>query len=194
MRKALWLSFFCLWPVAALAGENSSVYTRFDLDETCTPVERGDDFVFGGTWRCKGFQGYDIAVSLSDERIRLGFGPHAPGTCAFLRTFHAFNEALSPVEWRLKDGKAFATIQRWRVAKGEEGKSVTWLVVTKLDGRQACQVHYVAGSYPEANAQARRAADALVSGFDCEHDVPTVDSKVGPPGMDMLSCRELRGE
>lgn len=194
MRRARWLFFFCLVPQAVMAGGNTSVYTSFDLEKTCTRVEKGDDFVFAGTWKCKGYKGHDIAISVSDERTRLGFGPHAPGTCAYLRTFYRFNDALSPIEWRLKDGKPFAAIERWRVVTDDDGHSVTWLVITKLDGRQACSVHYVAGSYPNANEQARRAADELAPGFDCEHDVPTVDSKVGPPGMDMVSCRELRGE
>jgi len=194
MRTARWLFFFCLVPSAALAGGNTSTYTAFDIEKTCLQVARGDGMVFAGSWKCAGFGGNDIVVSLDDERSYVGFGPRPTETCAFRKTFGRFNTALSPVEWRLKNGKPFAAIERWRVVTDDDGGSVTWLVVTKLDGKQACHVHYVAGSYPNANEHARRAADDLVPGFDCQQDVPTVDSKVGPPGIDMVSCGELGGE
>ena len=59
---------------------------------------------------------------------------------------------------------------------------------------QSCHVHYVAGSYPDANAQARRAADDLARDFNCDSDVPTSDSNIGPPPIAMIACRELQGE
>ena len=155
---------------------------------------RGDGMVFAGSWKCAGFGGNDIVVSLDDERSYVGFGPRPTETCAFRKTFGRFNTALSPVEWRLKDGKPFAAIERWRVVKDEEGNTVTWLVVTALKGEEACPVHYVAGSYPEANAQARRAADALVAGFDCARDVPTFDSRVGTDGIAFVNCAEAKAE
>ena len=57
MRKLLWLCSFWLAPAAALADGNTSAYTRFDLEKTCTQIEKGDDMVFAGVWRCKGYQG-----------------------------------------------------------------------------------------------------------------------------------------
>ncbi len=194
MRKALWLSSFCLWPAVALAGADTSAYTPFDLEKTCVQVEKGDDTVFAGTWKCKGLKGNDIAISVVDERSYVGLGPQPTGTCAFRRTFGRFNTALSPVEWRLRNGKPFAAIQRWRVVTDDDGNSATWLVITALKGREACHVHYIAGSYPNANEHAREAADVLVPDFDCEHDVATVDSTVGSPGVDVASCWELRGQ
>lgn len=194
MRKRLWLSSFCLWPIAALAAENTSVYTPFDLDKNCLRIAQGDGMAFAGSWKCAGFGGNDIVVSVDDDRSFVGFGPKAKDSCAFAKTFSRFNEALSPVEWRLRNGKPFAAIERWRVAKDEDGNTVTWLVVTALQGEEACPVHYVAGSYPEANAQARRAADALVPGFDCARDTPTVDSKVGTSGIAFVTCAEATAE
>jgi hypothetical protein len=195
MRSWRWLSFFCLYPVAALAGENTSAYSVFDLDKTCRKVEQGDEYVFAGTWSCPGYKGTEVLVSVSDDRSFVGFGPAPAETCSFAKTFARFNTALSPVEWRLRNGKAFAVIQRWRVTTDEEGGSATWLVISKLDGREACPVHYVAGSYPDANVQARRAADGLAQkGFDCEHHVPTVDSRVGVEGITFSSCREVARE
>jgi hypothetical protein len=193
MRKALWLSSFCLWPLAAFAGESTSVYTPFDLDKTCLRVERGDGMAFAGTWRCAGFRGNDIVVSLDDDRAHVGFGPRATETCAYRKTFSRFNEALSPVEWRLRNGKPVAVIQRWRVATDDEGHTATWLVISALRGSEACPYHYISGSYPDANALARRYADDIESDYDCEHDTPTVDSRVGADGIAFVSCAELRG-
>lgn len=194
MRTRLWLSSFCLWPIAALAAENTSVYTPFDLERTCLRIAQGDGMAFAGSWKCAGFGGNDIVVSVDDDRSFVGFGPKPKDSCAYRKTFSRFNEALSPVEWRLKDGKPVAVIERWRVVKDEEGNTVTWLVVTALRGDEACPVHYVAGSYPDANAQARRAADALVPGFVCDSDTPTVDSTVGADGIAFVTCAEAMAE
>jgi len=192
MRKAFWLSVFCLWPAAALAEGNTSAYTKWDLETTCTQVEDGDGYTYAGSWSCPGRGDIKMVVSVSDDRSFVGFGRKPAETCAFARTFSRFNDALSPVEWRLRNGKPFATIQRWRVSTDDEGGTMTWLVVNALKGGEACHVHYVAGSYPDANAQARRAADDLAPDFDCEGDVPTVDSKVGFEGIDFSSCQEIR--
>ena len=73
----------------------------------------------------------------------------------------------------------------------EDGNAVTWLVVTALKPGNSCHMHYVAGSYPDANAQARRAADDLAEDFDCASDVPTVDSKMGAPPISLVACKEL---
>jgi hypothetical protein len=194
MRKALWLSSFCLWPLAALAGENPSVYTPFDLEKTCIQVDRGDAMTFAGTWKCAGFKGNDIVVSVDDERSFVGLGPAAKETCSYAKTFSRFNTALSPVEWRIKNGEPFAAIERWRVVADDDGNTVTWLVVTALKGKEACPVHYVAGSYPNANEQARRAADDLATDFDCAHGTPTVDSKVGAEGITFATCTEAKAQ
>jgi hypothetical protein len=193
MRKALWLCFFWLVPAAAWGDGNTSAYTKFDLEKTCRQVAKPDEYVFAGTWECPGHKGLKILVSDMDERSYVGFGARPAETCAFSRTFDRFNTALSPVEWRLRNGKPFAVIQRWRVTTDEEGGTATWLVVTKLTGNEACPVHYVAGSYPNANAQAREAADDLAAGgdFNCATDIATVDSTVGPPPIAMISCQEV---
>ena len=75
----------------------------------------------------------------------------------------------------------------------DNGNSNTWLVVNALRADDSCHVHYVAGSYPDANAQARRAADDSEN-FDCMTDTPTVDSKVGAPPIPLISCMELEPE
>lgn len=195
MRTALWLSAFCLCPAAASAAEITSAYTKFDLETTCEMIEKGDEHVYAGTWRCPGLNGIDIIVASSDDRDFVGFGARGAESCAFKKTFNRFNTALSPVEWRLRNGKPFAAIERWRVTIDDEGGSQTWLVVTALKTNgEACPVSYVAGSYPDANAVARVMADGEAESFDCATDVPTVNSTVGEPGITMASCSELASE
>ncbi len=194
MRISVWLSIFCLWPAVAAADEISSSYSRFDLEKGCKQIEPGDEYVYAGTWRCPGHKGIDIVIASSDDRDYVGFGKDGGETCAFKKTFNAFNTALSPVEWRLRNGKVFAAIERWRVVIDENGNTATWLVVSKVDGAEACAVIYVAGSYPDANAVARIMADGEAGDFNCETDVPTVTSTAGPPDITLASCRELMGE
>ena len=83
---------------------------------------------------------------------------------------------------------------RWRVVTDDDGNTMTWLVVTALRGAEACPYHYIAGSYPNANELARRYADDIEPDYDCAHDVPTVDSKVGVGGIDFVSCAGLKEE
>jgi hypothetical protein len=179
--------------LGAAAQQIASVYTPFDLDK-CKQVEKADEYVYEGLWRCKGYGGYDIWISGFDARSMAAFGPDKSNTCALRKTFNPFNTALSPVEWRLKNGKPFATIERWSVRQGDDLPSVTWLVVSKLEGGQSCHMHYVAGSYPDANAQARKAADELTANYDCMTDTPTFSSKVGAPPIDLKSCMEQEPE
>ena len=190
MKRAAALSVICLWPIAASAAEYTSVYTTFDLD-TCKVIEKGDDPLYGGTWACKGMKGIDILQAVDDDRTFVAFGGQAKTHCAFQKTFFSFNTALSPVEWRLKDGVPFAAIERWSVVIDENGKSITWLVVNALKKNDSCHAHYVAGSYPNANEHVRRAADDLAEDFNCENDAPTVDSKTGPPPIDILACKDM---
>jgi hypothetical protein len=180
--------------MAALAQDTTSAYSSWDLEKTCAEVEKGDDLTFAGSWSCPGLGAIRMLVSISDDRSFVGFGRDPAKSCAYARTFFGLNTALSPVEWRLKRGRPFAAIQRWRVVTDEDGNTATWLVVTAIKGSEACPVHYVAGSYPNANDIARRAADDIAEDFDCEFDVATVSSTVGGPGVEFVSCRELRQE
>jgi len=193
MKRAAVPSVFCLWPVVASAAEYSSVYTKFDLD-TCKVIEKGDEYVYAGTWRCKGYKGIDVIQASSDDRSYVAFGRNGKDHCAFKKTFNRFNTALSPIEWRLKDGVPFAAIERWSVVTDDNGNSVTWLVINALKKNNSCHAHYIAGSYPDANAHARQAADDLAGDFNCDTDAPTVDSKVGEPGINMDACKDLGKE
>ena len=194
MRMFRWLSFFCLCPLAAAAAENTSVYSGFDLEKTCVQVEKPDGYAFAGIWKCPGYGDKVVAISVSDERSFVGFGRYPAKTCAFAKTFSSFNTALSPIEWRLKRGRPLAAIQRWRVVTDDEGGTSTWLVITALKGKEACPFHYIAGSYPDANALApANTPDSIADDFDCADDVPTVDSRSACRRWNSSPCRELYG-
>jgi hypothetical protein len=177
--------------LAAHAGEITSAYTNFDLDK-CPQVEAPDEYVFEGSWSCKGYGGFEIYYSGEDARSYVAFGRKVEDHCAQAKTFFAFNTALSPVEWRLDDGKPFAVIERWSLTSGENVKS-TWLVVTALAEDDSCHAAYVGGSYPNANEAARKAADEIARGFSCADDVPKVISEAGDPPIDLKACREIDG-
>src|SRR5438034_288512 len=98
MRKTGTLLIFCLLSAGgAIAGENSSAYTKFDLQKTCRQIEKGDEYVFAGSWSCKGYGGINFTVSSADDRDFVGFGKDAGNSCSFGKTFNRFNAALSPI-------------------------------------------------------------------------------------------------
>ncbi|MGL4296119.1 MAG: hypothetical protein ACRCTG_10415 [Aestuariivirga sp.] len=191
MKRVAIPFIFGLWPAVAGAAEITSAYTRFDLAK-CQVIEKGDEYVFTGVWRCPGLGGVDIFQASSDDRSYAAFGRDGTAHCAFRKTFGPLNTALSPVEWRLRDGKPFAAIERWAVFKDDAVNSYTWLVINALRPADSCPVHYVAGSFPAANQQARDMADRLAEGFDCETGVPTYDSTIGPPPIELLSCAAVK--
>jgi hypothetical protein len=192
MRWGLALSVFCLLPLAAAADEITSAYSPVDLRD-CEQIEMPDGYLFEGSWRCKGYGGFDILLAGADARNFVGFGKSGGNNCAFSKTFQLFNTALSPIEWRLRSGKPFAAIERWSVTS-DGSKSVTWLVVNALRRTDSCHVHYVPGSHADANEAARHAADNLAEAFSCENDVPTFDSKIGPPPIELSACKDVARE
>lgn len=178
MRNALAPLVLCLMPAGAVAGGISSTYTDYDLDR-CAQVEKPKpEEEFGGSLLCKGLGGLKVFFTEGDLRQSVSFG-RAPRThCAARQSFGGFNTALPKIEWRLRDGKPFAVIQRWSVSYDPEDadKQKTWLVVTKLEDNDSCRAAVVEGALPKANQQARDAADHLTPGFDCARDVPKVIS------------------
>ena len=173
----------------AFAGEVKSIYTKIDLKK-CKQTQKPDQQVFEGAWACKGIAGYDVFLSAADAREMVSFGKTDANNCAGLKTFSGFNAAGATVEWRVKTGKPLAAILRWTVSIDPEDstKKATWLVVSKLDKGASCQMHYVAGSFPKANDDARKAADEKAEAFNCESDKPTFDSTTGAPSIGHESC------
>jgi hypothetical protein len=175
-------------PVRAQAIEQ--VTTAFDV-EKC-PHKPGREVEDGGEWRCKGYGGIPIVVSVGDVRSYVSFGANADRELAARETLGAPNGEGTSIEWRLvrEHGKAraFATIMRWTTAVVVDDPKVEngtfrgeVLVVTRLGPGGVCHVGYVDGRQ-NANAVdlARQIADQHARTFRCGKDKPIVLGDKGP--------------
>lgn len=152
----------------AAAEEISSAYTTLKAGDCkdATPLDAGG---YGSVFTCKGYDGVDVRVAEGDLRMFVSYGAAAAKQTAAEQTLPQFNTIGDTLEWRLADGKPFATILRFRW-DSDNGQGST-LVVTKLGETDSCHVAYVAATgNPNANVLARKVADTLARGFDCETD------------------------
>jgi hypothetical protein len=189
MKRLVFPIVLGLMPISAAAGEVTSLYSDLDL-KTCQKLALSEGENEGGEWSCPGIAGYDVHVWQGDLRSFVAFGNRAAAQCASMQTFGAFNSPGPRVEWRMKDGKPFATILRWftqqSTGNGDPIKQ-NWLVVTKLGETEACHVAYVDGRYAEANEVARQQADEMAQGFNCAKDMPEIFSSLGGSATDYAS-------
>ncbi len=141
----------------------TSSYTRLDLS-ACTVVDREEEGA-STDWRCPGRDGVPLFVYESDGRFDLDAGLRN----ASFTTLSAFNTLGDRVEWRLRGGRPFAVIFRFRDATQEAGGR-TVLAVEKVGSGDTpgCRVAQVAGDTPRANGRARELADGLAASFDCD--------------------------
>jgi hypothetical protein len=116
--------------------------------------------------------GRNRAAAASEPAARAGFGP--------------FNSTTPTVEWRARNGKPFAIIQRWHIADSNDednkGRPIArpMLAVTRLPPGPVCHVAYVdVQANRDANALARKAADEAARGFRCGNDEVKVIGATG---------------
>lgn len=173
---------------AAAAGEITSVYSDFDL-RTCKALELYADEGEGGVWQCKGIPGFDVLYLEGDLRGFIAFGPEARSQCSSAQTFGAFNSPGPKIEWRMENGRPIATILRWFTdnGMGEADSKQNWLVVTKLNGRDACRTALIDTKFPDANTVARAKADGPARNFNCEKDMPEVVSQRAVTAAELMS-------
>jgi hypothetical protein len=136
---------------------------------------------------CKGVDGLVVRIFDVDLRQTVSFGKTVAAAAkepAAEQGFGPFNHVHDVIEWRMRAGKPFATIQRWFIADNEKPKpdgrptDVPVLVVIRLS--PACHVAYIdASANADANELARQAADEKAAGFTCGKDEATI---VGKPG------------
>jgi len=188
MKRLLLPIVLSLAPAAATAGDITSVYSELDLGH-CQKLALFEDEGEGGEWSCPGIEDHDVRVWEGDLRSYVGFGKDAPRQCSSMETFGAFNSLGPRVEWRMKDGKPFATILRWFTEQHTEGNPIkqNWLVVTKLDDKGACHIAYVDTRYTDANEVARQRADEQAASFNCARDMPEIFSSLGGSATDYAS-------
>ena len=136
---------------------------------------------------CKGAGGMLVRIFDVDLRQTVSFGKTLAAAAkepAAEQGFGPFNHAHDTIEWRMRDGKPFATIQRWFIADNENPgpdgrpKNVQILAVTRLS--PACHVAYIdANANADANVLAQQAADEKATGFTCGKDEIAIVGKRG---------------
>lgn len=169
----------------ASAQRIDSAYTR--IDENCTQRQLPDEPVFETA--CRGHDDWNVYIVASEHGASAAYGRDermvsSPITPLMRGLFGGFNDVI---EWRLRDGKAFATIHRYVHYNPPETLEVTGgleepntLLVTALypEGAEpACLVAHVdASALPHANRIARDVADRLVPQWDCDYEPVTFDA------------------
>jgi len=175
-----------LFGAPAAAQTVESVYTALDLGKCRhTPSKEEEDY---GEWRCNGYGGIAVYVTVGDQRSYVSYGRNAKNEPAAKQTLASFNGEGEKIEWRgerAADGKLkpFATIMRWSATVSSGGEPVRgeMLVVTRLGPGRVCHVGYVDGkANPDANALARKLADEHARKFRCGADKPIVLGNKGP--------------
>jgi hypothetical protein len=163
------LTFLLHLPTGLEAGQITSVYTDLDLKH-CKTIAQSDEE--GGYYEgiCPGYGGIPVYFAEGDLRQFVAFGKNGKKSCAAAQTFGHFNNAAGgKIEWRLEDGKPFATILRW--FENSDDVKRQWLVVTRLgEANEQCHTAYIDGRYPNANAIAREKADRSARAFNCKTD------------------------
>lgn len=170
---------------SAYAAPAQSRYVKFHLDQ-CTVVER-DEESGSIVQRCTGSDGFAFYVAEGDLRFFVGYGPNGREQRSFNQTLPPFNSINDTLELRSRIGanKPHATILRYFTdsGMGDGSPKGQVLVVTKLDGDEACHMAYVdALANSNANELARQAADSSEN-FDCATDEPRIVGKGGRSPM-----------
>jgi hypothetical protein len=135
-------------------------------------------------WTCKGV-GRDVSLVNAITRAGAIFGKDGENEPPYSPDQPFIGKKI---EWRLQDGHPYATIYRAYVSievpKPGRLDYITKqvLVVTKLDGENACHMAYVDASIKGANAKAAEVADANAVSFKCGLDKP---QRIGNPAAFM---------
>ena len=130
----------------------------------------------GATFFCHGLDGTPFLVVEGDLRMSVTFGGVGPGSRPPFQSFGSFNSLGDVIEWRIEQGRAFATILRWHVDPGDGSEPGQVLVVSKVGTGDSpgCVAAYVdALANPNANELAREAADRIARNVDCATHAPS---------------------
>ena len=171
-----------VFATSSQAEQVSSLYTSLDLDK-CKLVASNANEGGWAEFNCKGLNGMRVRVAEGDLRFFVSYGPNAENQIAASQTLSPFNTIHKTLEWRVERKGAewvpFATILRY--FWDSDGKKGQTLIVTKLEGNEACQVaHIVADGTPNTNELARAAADTHARSFKCGN---TETLRFGPGGQ-----------
>jgi tetratricopeptide (TPR) repeat protein len=167
-------------------GSVTSAYTDLVVDENCRSQELGD-----GESRsvCAGYEGYLVHYTdnVASKKVEFGYLVSYKG-----RVWADLNAPFyvgDTVEWRLGNGRPFATILRWHYPESEtrsasgERIDANILAVSKVgqpDVFDACIVGFVdARANADANEIARTVADTYAADFRCGSDRPKFHGTIG---------------
>ena len=160
-------------PLSAAAQAPDSVYTRHAYG-SCPVVQEHET---GRTHRCAGHRGIPVTYEADEHAVLVGIGSAGRiASTPWLVRRHA--EAGETVEWRgiRRSGEvdAYAAILRLRVTDGPSigARRHDVLAVYRLDPVRSCIAAVLDGRKPDANAEARRAADGPARSFRCGRDTP----------------------
>ncbi len=186
MRSLLLLSVILGLTADVHAGEITSEYTKIDIDKDCVFHKSSD---MGGAAICSGFGEYVVHFAEGDLRQMVEFGFVGDQDRGWV-SFGEWNQIGKTIEWRLNDGRPFATILRWFIENidnrtGTSNKRVKGqvLVISKVgqpNEFEACVVGYVdARANSDANTIARNVTDTVGPQFRCGFDLPRFYGKRG---------------
>jgi hypothetical protein len=169
----------CIGLNSADAQSLGSTYTS-TAPKDCRQIGKPSELDGSTARACPGKAGLVVLISEDDLREIVSVGRNRKAAAeepAAKVWFGPFNSSENTVEWRAAGAKPFAIIQRWHIADGtdldKQGRPNTkaMLVVTRLPPGPVCHVAYVdAIANPNANELARKVADDLARGFNCDKD------------------------
>ncbi|WP_185984390.1 hypothetical protein [Aureimonas mangrovi] len=182
--------------VASCAGSAHAAEARYtDVNFDACAVEEVFEEGVGAALTCEGLDGIPVYVTEGDLRFDVDFGARNGAT----ETFGPFNYLGPRIEWRVEDGKAFATILRFVIENPEGGADPadkgSVLGVFQIGTQEApgCAVAYVdALANDNANEIARQVADAFARPFRCGTDRATYVGHVGPKAGSATATHEPR--
>lgn len=153
------LSLLLVFSISACA-QNKSVCTDLAADKCkTTDVDKGMPGNYAG--KCAGVGGYDLEVSLDDERNSIGVVLPSKETAGldFWNYFSNFSALGEKAGWRMKGKNPVALIVRLNVSdNGDEKPPTSYLVISKISSTAACVTDIVKPGKNQ-NAQAQRLAD-----------------------------------
>ncbi len=152
---------------------------------------RASSRIDGAAWRCAGIKGYPVYFAEGDLRHFLAFGPDPQKRRSATQTLGAFNSIFKgrrrpTIEWRTDttaDGSQvpFATIVRFYTSN--EGANGEFLVVTKVDPKDSCQLAVIDA---RANSDAMAIARAWAIAEARQRPCPDQPEQLGLKGKGPL--------
>jgi hypothetical protein len=166
-------------------GGASRIYTQVDDVRTnkgglCKKISRSgnrEDPVL--VQRCPaGPGGWSVTMVSGDARVYVSFGREAKAGATVMDALDgAFADPHSVVEWRLRDRRPYAAIQRYFL----DGKQALTVHRLNDDGTSCVAAVVAVERGHDANAEAARVADDVVPTFRCGADKLITTTQISSP-------------